>query len=60
MLPCRYSPQVSSAPTEDVDALTTMPMHPLAPPEPSDFLDRLRAYAERSAQALQVFGDAGT
>ncbi|GAA4747598.1 hypothetical protein GCM10025783_19660 [Amnibacterium soli] len=51
---------MSSAPTEDVDALTTMPMHPLAPLEPSDFLDRLRTYAERSAQALQVFGDSGT
>jgi len=35
-------------------------MHPLAPLEPSDFLDRLRTYAERSAHALQVFGDSGT
>jgi hypothetical protein len=37
-----------------------MPMHSAAPAEPSDFLDRIRAYAERSAHALQVFGDAGT
>ena len=58
--PCRYHPHVSSAPTEGLDALTTMPMHPLAPLAASDFLDRLRAYAERSAHALQVFGDSGT
>jgi hypothetical protein len=31
-----------------------------APAEPSDFIDRVRAYAERSAQALQVFGNEGT
>ena len=43
-----------------MDALATMPMHSTAPAVPSDFLDRIRAYAERSAQALQVFGDAGT
>jgi hypothetical protein len=35
-------------------------MYSTAPAVPSDFLDRIRAYAERSAQALQVFGDAGT
>jgi hypothetical protein len=31
-----------------------------APAEPSDFLADLRAYAERSAVALQVFGSDGT
>lgn len=41
-------------------ALTTMPMPSAAPAEPSDFLDRIRAYAERSAHALHLFGDAGT
>ena len=43
-----------------MDALATMPLHAPAPAVPSDFLDRIRAYAERSAQALQVFGADGT
>jgi len=37
-----------------------MPMRSTAPAVPSDFLERIHAYAERSAHALQLFSDAGT
>jgi hypothetical protein len=51
---------MAAALPSDADALATLPAVSRAPAQPSEFLAALHAYANRSAQALQLFGVEGT